>query len=68
MKKNELSYIEAKHLAALKCGRRLSRLFTKRGGGPVLETLRVLCMARMPGDSLLNAYQKSFVGVCDAER
>ena len=38
--KLELCDIVAIHLAALKCGRQLSRLFPKRGGVPVMETLR----------------------------
>ena len=46
----------------------MSSLFPKRNGVPVMETLRVLCMAKMLGDSLLKAYRQGFYGAGDAQR
>ena len=46
----------------------MSSLFPKRNGVPVMETLRVLCMAKMLGDSLLKAYRQGFYGACDVKR
>ncbi|MGN0028441.1 MAG: transposase [Marinilabiliaceae bacterium] len=66
--KQDLCDIVTKYLAALKGGRQLSRLFPKRCGVPVMEILRILCMARILGDSLLKAYKKSFYGVGAAGR
>lgn len=66
--KQELCDIVTKYLAALKGGRQLSRLFPKRCGVPVMEILRILCMARILGDSLLTACKKSFYGVGGAVR
>ena len=66
--KQGLCDIVTKYLGALKGGRQMSSLFPKRNGVPVMETLRVLCMAKMLGDSLLKAYRQGFYGAGDAKR
>ena len=66
--KQGLCDIVTKYLGALKGGRQMSSLFPKRNGVPVMETLRVLCMAKMLGDSLLKAYRQGFYGASDAKR
>ena len=66
--KQGLCDIVTKYLGALKGGRQMSSLFPKRNGVPVMETLRVLCMAKMLGDSLLKAYRQGFYGANDAKR
>ena len=66
--KQGLCDIVTKYLGALKGGRQMPSLFPKRNGEPVMKTLRVLCMAKMLGDSLLKAYRQGFYGANDAKR